>query len=403
MTLTPLKKVLESWDAGAWGEPAELEDAGVSVIRSTNFRRGGHLSLENQAILVIDERTLLKKRLYPGDILLERSGGGPLQPVGRVAGFWEEDTGKRFICGNFISRLVPKRSAVDPQYLIYALTCWHVLGVTEKFQTATTGIRNLQIKQYLEHEIQLPSLPEQVRIAASLKAQLAEVETARQAAQRQVREAGLLRSRLIEQAFDALEDVPHKKLGEWAKTTSGSTPARGDKRYWSPAEIPWVKTGEVAFAPIMATEEHVSRQALAECSLTLLPIGSVLIAMYGQGKTRGQSAVLGVEATTNQACFAILPNDTWDPEFMQYWLMASYEDLRELSDGRGGNQANLNGALLNALDIPAPEIDDQHRIVTRLKSQLAEADAIAQAAAAQLAEIERLPQRLLAQAFAAAA
>ncbi|MBS0463348.1 MAG: restriction endonuclease subunit S, partial [Proteobacteria bacterium] len=169
---------------------------------------------------------------------------------------------------------------------------------------------------------------------------------------------------------------------------------------WSPAEIPWVKTGEVAFAPITATEESISKQALAECSLTLLPPQSVLIAMYGQGKTRGQSAILQVEATTNQACFAVLPNDTWDAEFLHHWLMASYEDLRALSDGRGGNQANLNGGLLNALEISAPAIDEQRRIVARLQSQLAQADAIAQAAAAQLAQIERLPQRLLAQAFA---
>lgn len=160
-----------------------------------------------------------------------------------------------------------------------------------------------------------------------------------------------------------------------------------------------MKTGEVAFEPITLTEEAISRQALEECSLTLLPPKSVLIAMYGQGKTRGQSAILEIEATTNQACFAILPNDTWDAEFLHYWLMASYEDLRSLSEGRGGNQANLNGALLNALEIPAPKIGVQQSIVRRLKKQLADTDAIHQAATAQLAEIERLPQKLLAQAF----
>ena len=225
------------------------------------------------------------------------------------------------------------------------------------------------------------------------------MEKARQAAQVQIKDVVLLRHRLLKQTFDALHCTPKKLLGEWAKTTSGSTPSRGEKRYWSPAEIPWVKTGEVAFAPIIVTEEAISREALAKCSLTLLPPKTVLIAMYGQGKTRGQSAILEVEATTNQACFAILPNDTWDAEFLQHWLMASYDDLRSLSDGRGGNQANLNGALLNALEIPTPDLDEQRRIVQRLKSQLAEADAIRQAAAKQLAAIESLPQKLLAQAF----
>lgn len=256
------------------------------------------------------------------------------------------------------------------------------------------------IADFLE-ELEIPkfSLPEQRQIVARLKAQLAEVETARQAVQVQLRDAALLRQRLLRQAFDALRAAPRKLLGDHAHTTSGSTPSRGDKRYWASADIPWVKTGEVAFAPITQTEEAISRQALAECSLTLLPVRTVLIAMYGQGKTRGQSAILEIEATTNQACFAILPNDTWDADFLHHWLMASYDDLRELSEGRGGNQANLNGGLLNALEIPAPPLPEQRRIVQDLQSQLAEANAIAQAAAAQLAEIERLPQRLLAQAF----
>lgn len=263
-----------------------------------------------------------------------------------------------------------------------------------------SGVPGLNREDAYKQLIRLPETKdEQRQIAARLKAQLAEVETARQAAQVQVRDAELLRQRLLRQTFATLHDAPCKVLGGWARTTSGTTPSRGDKGYWSPAEIPWVKTGEVAFAPVAHTEESISRQALAECSLTLLPPRTVLVAMIGQGKTRGQSAILEIEATTNQNCFAILPNETWDEEFMHHWLMASYEDLRELSASRGGSQSALNGALLNALEIPTPDVDDQRRLVTHLKIQLAEAAAIAQAAAAQLAEIERLPQRLLAQVF----
>lgn len=261
------------------------------------------------------------------------------------------------------------------------------------------GAALLNKDRILNLEIPFPGYDEQRRIASHLKAQLAEVDTARQAAQAQMRDAGLLRQRLLRYTFDTLHDEPRKVLGDHAKTSSGSTPSRGDKRYWSPAEIPWVKTGEVAFAPITATDEAISRQALAACSLTLLPPKTVLIAMYGQGKTRGQSAILEIEATTNQACFAVLPNDTWDAEFLHYWLMASYDELRGLSDGRGGNQANLNGGLLNALEIPAPDIEKQRLIAIHLQSQLTEVDALTRAAEAQLADIERLPKRILALAF----
>ncbi|TQV62819.1 MAG: restriction endonuclease subunit S, partial [Halothiobacillaceae bacterium] len=170
--------------------------------------------------------------------------------------------------------------------------------------------------------------------------------------------------------------------------------------YWQPAEIPWVKTGEIDFVPVTSVQESISKKALAECSLSLLPPKTVLVAITGEGKTRGRSAVLEMAATTNQHSVSILPNDTWDAYFLQLWMQSSYPDLRELSEGRGGSRSALSGGQIKALEIPAPDIDEQRRIVTRLKARLAQADAMAQAAAAQLAEIERLPQRLLAQAFA---
>ena len=307
-----------------------------------------------------------------------------------------EWSGEPALLNQRVCRLVVNPSKLDSTFLLHRIK--QELKRIED-ETPSTTVKHLSSKQIANIELLVPHIDLQRQIAARLKAQLAEVETARQAAQAQVRVAGLLRSRLLRQTFDTLCDAPVKVLGECARTTSGSTPSRGDKRYWSPAEIPWVKTGEVAFAPIGATEEAISRQALAECSLTLLPVKTVLIAMIGQGKTRGQSAILEIEATTNQNCFAILPNDTWDADFMYHWLMASYEDLRDLSASRGGSQSALNGAILNALQIPAPPITTQRQLVTHLQAQLAQADAIAQASAAQLAEIERLPQRLLARAF----
>lgn len=245
----------------------------------------------------------------------------------------------------------------------------------------------------------VPTLEMQRLQADRLLDQLAEAETARKCIQAQVQDLRRMRTRVLSDVFAGLHRAPLKVLGDHTLTTSGTTPSRGNKAYWSPAEVPWVKTGEVAFAPITATEEAVSRLALKECSLSLLPPKTVLVAMYGQGKTRGQSALLEVEATTNQACFAILPNATWQPEFLYYWLMASYQDLRDLSEDRGGNQANLNGALLKALEVPAPDHDTQDRIVERVRAALAEVNAMQAASQQMLKDLEQLPQRILAQAF----
>ncbi len=254
-------------------------------------------------------------------------------------------------------------------------------------------------RQVLAQGIPWFSINEQRQIAARLKAQLAEVETARQAAQVQLSDTRLLRARLLKAFFAELDAAPKKKLGDYAQTTSGSTPSRGNKQYWQPAEIAWVKTGEVAFAPITATEEAISKLALTECSVSLLPPKTILIAMYGQGKTRGQSAILEIPATTNQACFAIMPNDTWEPDFLYLWLKSSYQDLRDLSEDRGGNQANLNSALLKALEVPAPSKTEQQQIVARIQAAMTEIDALENSSKAALEDINRLPSRVLAQAF----
>jgi type I restriction enzyme S subunit len=294
-----------------------------------------------------------------------------------------------------VCAIVPS-AALDRDYLFFWL-----LSIRSSLIQTSFGGAQPNISQSVIRDLEIPLYPfdEQRKIAARLKAQLTEVETARQAAQTQLSDTRLLRARMLKAFFAELDDAPRKKLGDYAETTSGSTPSRGNKQYWQPAEIAWVKTGEVAFAPITATEEAISKTALAECSLTLLPPKSVLIAMYGQGKTRGQSAILEIPATTNQACFAILPNDTWEPDFLYLWLKSSYQDLRDLSEDRGGNQANLNGALLKALEVPAPSKTEQQHIVARIRAAMTEIDALENSSKAALEDINRLPNRVLAQAL----
>lgn len=200
---------------------------------------------------------------------------------------------------------------------------------------------------------------------------------------------------MSEALFNELKGKQLVRIADVANTASGTTPSRDRKDYWQPATIPWIKTGEIAFSPIRQSEEAVSQLALDECSLPLLPIGTVLIAMYGQGKTRGQSAVLEVEATTNQACFAILPNEAFVPAYLQYWLQYSYSSLRNSSEGRGGNQSNLNGAILGAMEVPWIERTKQIKIAAHLKAQLAEVETARQALDVQLRDVSALKSKVL--------
>lgn len=297
-----------------------------------------------------------------------------------------------FVVGADGVRLYKASDTYEPEYLFLFLKS--VKLPEDGYGRHSKYLKDLNIPRV--------SKEKQRQIAACLKAQLAEVDKARQTAEAQLRETDLLANRMLSQIWLGLDTVPKKRLGDHAETTSGSTPARGNKQYWHPSEIAWVKTAEVAFRPITSTEEAISRKALNECSLSLLPPKTILIAMYGQGKTRGQSAILDIPATTNQACFAILPNDTWEPDFLFYWLKSSYQYLRGLSENRGGNQANLNGGILKALKIPAPEKSLQRVFVNRVRKTSLEIEAIEKSCKAMLHDINLLPQKLLAQAFESA-
>src|SRR5262249_43050489 len=192
----------------------------------------------------------------------------------------------------------------EPEYLALWLQHRWREKIFERICDRWIGQAAVQRSKLEALEIPVPSIADQRAITARMKLQLAEVEITRQASQVQAHDIALLRSRLLNDVFSTSSRAPLKILGNHAQTTSGSTPSRGNKRYWESPDIPWVKTGEVAFEPITRTEEAISKEALAECSLTLLPPKSVLVAMIGQGKTRGQSAILEICATTNQNCFA---------------------------------------------------------------------------------------------------
>lgn len=156
----PLHELLDLSDSGVWGD----EDAanGVSILRSTNFNADGRLDFSNLSFRTIEAKKRDSKLLLDGDILLEKSGGGPKQPVGRVCLFRGHDLPHSF--GNFIARLRPKKALVLSEYLFFFLWHFHSIGKTSHYQKQTTGIRNLEYKRYLSIEVPVPTLAEQQRI-----------------------------------------------------------------------------------------------------------------------------------------------------------------------------------------------------------------------------------------------
>lgn len=259
-------------------------------------------------------------------------------------------------------------------------------------------------KQVREQLIPVPPLPEQQRIAALLTEQMAAVERARRAAEARIEAAEGLADAYLREVFGSAEaqQWPKSLVREIAETCSGTTPPRGRTDYYG-GQTPWIKTGELRDNIIYDSEEHVSELAMHETSLRLLPVGTLLVAMYGQGQTRGRTGLLAARASTNQACFAILPNpERFDSTYLQWWFRQSYSRLRSESEGRGGNQPNLNGDVLRGQQVPLPSLDEQRHISAKLAERM---EAVVQARtglAGQFAAINQLPAAILRQAFSGA-
>jgi type I restriction enzyme S subunit len=144
---------------------------------------------------------------------------------------------------------------------------------------------------------------------------------------------------------------------------SGGTPSRKRPEYWLNGTIPWVKTGEVDYCLIKDTEEKATDAGIENSSAKLFPPGTLLMAMYGQGVTRGRVAILGIEAATNQACVAIFPHEIIDSKFLYYLFEYKYDYYRNL--GHGANQKNLSAEILKGATITYPKkMDDQKQIVS---------------------------------------
>lgn len=150
-----------------------------------------------------------------------------------------------------------------------------------------------------------------------------------------------------------------------ADVSSGNTPSRRKSEYWN-GSIPWITTGELESGYVTASKECVTEKALKETALKLYHKGTVLIAMYGQGKTRGTAAVLGIEATVNQACAALTVHSGCS-KFLFYQLQNSYHAIRRLSNT--GNQENLNAEIIKNFKILWPDELEQQKIATILSTQ----------------------------------
>lgn len=154
-------------------------------------------------------------------------------------------------------------------------------------------------------------------------------------------------------------------LGSIAKITSGGTPERTKPEYWN-GTIPWVKTAQIQNGTITADDidEWITPIGLEQSSARMIPKGTILMAMYGQGKTRGQVAILGLDAAINQACAAIQLGEGVNRDYVFQQLQYRYDAIRAMSNT--GSQENLNAELIREIAFPLPPVEIQREIAQAL-------------------------------------
>ena len=170
---------------------------------------------------------------------------------------------------------------------------------------------------------------------------------------------------------DGLPDLPEgwvwASIGQLFDVYVGATPSRSEPALWN-GDIPWVSSGEVNFCRISATRETIAKGALKGSTERVHPPGTLLLGMIGEGKTRGQVAILDVAAAHNQNCASIRASLTpIPPEFIYFVLEERYEQTRAGSSG--GNQPALNKERIQSICVPLPPLSEIREIVSLIDAQ----------------------------------
>ena len=248
--------------------------------------------------------------------------------------------------------VVQPKIEMNVHWLYYALNAMN-LG-----QYATGAAQpGLAVSKLETLSIEIPNISEQNKIAQTLckveqlvnfrKQQLAKLD-------------GLVKARFVEMFGVVHNSVlyPYVPVKSFTSVVSGGTPNRNVSEFWNNGSIRWVKTTELQNNVICNTDEKITQAGLDNSSAKIIPPNTVLIAMYGQGKTRGMTGYTSIECATNQACACILPCEQFNQNYLWRYMILSYDKLRDMA--KGGNQPNLNIGIIKNFPVLKPPIELQN-------------------------------------------
>ncbi len=407
----PLPK---SWKWVLTSEIAEIVGGGTPAANDpTNFDETGiawitPADLTNYAETYIGRgrRDLSKKGL--------NSSGARLMPAGTVLYSSRAPIGYCVIATSPIStnqgfKSLVLKDGISPEYIRY-----YLLSAKEYAESIASGTTFKELSGSRMATMPIPLAPnvEQRRIVAKLDNLLGSSSRARTELERLPALIERYKQAILAKAFsgDLTADwrTEHEvsknswqilPISNFAKVGTGATPKRGEKRYYEGGKFAWVTSGAITSGYISEPSEMITEAALRETNCSLYPSGSLLLALYGEGQTRGRVAILGIEAATNQACAAIRINDeaAIARNYLFWFLQYQYGEIRMAA--AGGVQPNLNLSIVKAISVPVPTIQEQKEIISRLGVELASIKRTYNEATRATALLDRLEQATLSKAF----
>ena len=334
------------------GDVADVSESDAIVCLRT---RNVQTDVDLNDLIAVPPAFVRRKEQYlqVGDVLISSANSWNL--VGKCC--WIPELPWPASFGGFVTVIRPRAESVNRRYLFHWFNSERTQALLRSFGRKTTNISNLSLDLCRSMDFPLPPIEEQRRIAAVLDA----ADALRVKRRLALAKLDTLMQALFMDMFGATSAWPTGRLGDHVPTTSGGTPSRSRPDFFG-GQVPWVKSGELAAGRVTTSEETITEEALASSSAKLMPIGTVLLAMYGA--TVGEVAVLGVEAATNQAVCCISPTESVTGPFLVGLLRTRKRDL--VRRAAGGAQPNISQTIIRGLEIPLPPVTIQEKYAQRV-------------------------------------
>lgn len=386
-----------NFQSGLWKgkEPPYIK---VGVIRNTNFTKDGKLDDSNIAYLDIEKKQFERRQLIYGDIILEKSGGGPKQPVGRVIIFDKKKGDYSFSNFTAVIRIKDKHQ-LSFNFLHKYLYFLYSSGITEGMQSHSTGIRNLDLNRYKEIEIPLPLLSEQKRIVKILAEVFDKIAKAKENAEKNLQNSRELFESYLQNVFaNPGKDWEEKKLKEIGQTQTGLTPSTSNKSYFGNS-IPFIKPADVDIdgsGSIQYNNEGLSSNGL----MVGRKIKKDSVLMVCIGASIGKVGFSDRDVSCNQQINTLSPKSDYKPRFFYYALRTKNFFNKIIRNSSQATLPIINKSKWENLTVAFPKSSaKQEMIVQKLDSLSEQTKKLENNYQQKLDDLEELKKSVLNKAF----